>query len=49
MASTQNNPKTLGTYQTTPLASYAIGATLQFTIVPGSGASQGAGELIIGF
>jgi hypothetical protein len=49
MSAGQNLPKTAGTYQTNPLKQYSSGAYLLFTLVPGSGCSQGSGEIIINF
>jgi hypothetical protein len=47
LATTDNDPQTLGTYEVTPQKSYPGMTPLLLTITPGSGASQGAGRVVI--
>ena len=49
MASTTNLPGVAGSYETTPMKSLPLGATVLFSLVPGSGASSGTGEVKIFF
>jgi len=49
MSSGQNLPGEVGAYETTPMRAYTSGAHIVLTIVPGSGATQGSGELKILF
>ena len=49
MATTQNDPKTVNVYSTSPAYEYAAGTAIILTITPGSGASAGSGKIQLFF
>ena len=46
---TQNNPAQVAEYQTAPTLAVSVGNTVVLTIVPGSGATAGAGRVFLEF
>jgi hypothetical protein len=49
MPTTHNDPAALGIYETTPGVSFGTDKTILLSITPGSGASAGAGLLVVTF
>lgn len=47
MATDQNYPQAVGTYVTNPATSLGVNANLVLTIVPGVGATQGSGLVVV--
>lgn len=47
MSTTQNLPKVMGTYETTPSYAYGASTSVNITITPGTGCTQGAGYALI--
>lgn len=47
MAAADNDPATVGTYETAPGVSWGSSTALRLTITPGSGASTGSGVVVL--
>lgn len=47
MAAADNDPATVGTYETSPAKSWGSSTALRLTITPGSGASTGSGVVVL--
>ena len=47
MAATDNDPTTVGTYETSPAKSWGSNTALRLTITPGSGSSTGSGVVVL--
>ena len=47
MASTDNTPGTVGLYEKSPAVQYGADTNINITITPGTGATQGAGLVIV--